>query len=201
MENKLPSISTLIIPDELKGPLPRKVRLMSSGLTAYILAYGLLALGITLVLWVSVNASRKMQYQIELHSEGRETVGEIIRYWSSGRSANWYISYSLIVDGVPYRGEARVPDNTLNSLGISLNEHSTLSILYLPTNPSVNYPAGWNQSYISSLISFIPSIGMVIIGIGLLLFFRQERQLIKGGVPSIGVITNIIRGKGRTGDR
>jgi hypothetical protein len=75
MEIKLSFISPLAIPDELTGPLPRKEHLTSSGLTTCIIAYGLLASAIALVLWLSVDAERQMQYQTELRSDGRATVG------------------------------------------------------------------------------------------------------------------------------
>jgi hypothetical protein len=200
MEINLPPIGAFTVPDELTGPLPRKVRISSGGLTTCILAYALLAMGIALVLWVSVKIARQIQYETELRSDGREAVGEITRYWSSGKGANWHIGYSFSVDGVPYRGEARVPENLSSSLGISLKQYGTLSILYLPANPSVNYPPGWDRSYGSYLFSLIPSLGMVIIGIALLFTFSRDRQLIEEGAPSAGVITNFIRGKGRTGD-
>ena len=109
MEIKLPFVSPLTLPDELKGSLPRKERLTSSGLTAHIIACGLLALAIALVLWFSVDAARQMQYQTELRSGGREVVGEITRFWSPGRSVNYKISYSFTVDGTLFRGEASVP--------------------------------------------------------------------------------------------
>jgi len=150
------------------------------------------------VLWFSVNAARRMQYQTELRSEGEETAGEITSYWSLERSDDWYIDYSFTVDGALYRGEARVPEHLLSSLGTTLNKHSTLSILYLPANPSVNYPRGWDRSYTSDLMALIPSIGMAIIGIGLLYPLFRDRRLIREGVPSIGVITNVIRDKGRS---
>lgn len=200
MEIKLPFISPLTTPDELKGPLPRKVRLSSSGLTTCIIAYGLLASAVALFLWFSVDAARQMQYQTELRSEGREAVGEVTKFWSPGRSVNYKISYSFAVDGVPLTGEASVPKQLWSSLGMSLKKHSSLSILYLPANPSVNYPAGWEKSTGSVLMPLIPSILPAIIGIGLLLPPFGDRHLIRDGTPSVGVITNFIRGKGRAAD-
>jgi hypothetical protein len=196
MEIKLPFISPLTIPDELKGPLPRKERLSSFGLTTKIVAYGLLASAVALVIWFSVDAARIMQYQTELRSEGREAVGEITRFWSPGRSVNYKISYSFTVDGIPFRGEASVPKQLWSSLGTI----SSLSIQYLPANPSVNYPSGWVRSTSSVLMPLIPSIVPALFGIGLLLPFARDRQLMREGVPSVGVIVKVIRGKGREVD-
>lgn len=197
MEIESPFVNPLTVPNELKGPLPRKERLTSSGLTTCIVAYGFLALSIALVLWVSANAVRQMQHQTELRSNGRETAGEITRFWSPGRSANYKISYTFTIDGTPFRGEASVPKQLWRSLGTSLNEHSPLPILYVPANPSVNYPAGWEQPVSSVLMPLLPSIVPTIIGLWLLPIPYRDRQLIRDGVPGAGVITNFNRGRGR----
>jgi len=139
-----------------------------------------------------------MQHQTELHNYGREAVGEITRIRSAGKGNNWAIGYSFTVDGTAFSGEAQVPKQLVDNIGKGIDLHGSLSIRYLPSNPPVNYPAGWQESTRSLLMPLILSTIPTIIGIGLLLPFSPERQLISEGLPTVGTITKYNRAKGRS---
>jgi hypothetical protein len=201
MEMNLPTSSALSIPEELKGPLPRKERLTSRGLTTRVYACGLLLFAIGLILWFGVDAARRFLHRTELRREGREASGEIIRFWSPGRSLNWKISYSFAVDESSFGGEARVPKQLENDLGKDLSDNSPLPIRYLPTDPSVNCPVGWEESSSSILKPLIVwglgAIFLAMMAVGLLLPFPSDRRLIREGLPAVGVVTKFNPRKGR----
>ena len=143
-----------------------------------------------------------MKHREELRAEGSEARGEITRFWTRG--GNWWISYSFAAEGAGFSGEAKVPKQLEDSLGKGLDERSPLSILYLPANPSISYPSGWGQPASQVQAGLIPIIALgllfAVFGIGLLLPFSRDRQLIQEGMPSVGVITKFNRGKARASD-
>lgn len=203
MEVHPPTSSALSIPEELKGPLPRKERLTGSGLTTSVYAWGLLIFAMAWAAWFGVDAARRFQHRTELRSEGREITGEIKRFWSPGRSPNWKIRYSFAVEGSSFGGKARVPKQLENDIGKGISENSPLPIRYLPTDPSVNYPVGWEESSGSIIEPLIAAIMFAVflgmITLGLLLPFRFYRQLIREGVPAVGAVTKFSPRRGRTG--
>src|SRR5208283_1938657 len=164
------------IPEELKARPLRKARLTSDGITTRVYAWGLLVFAIAWAVGFSADAARRFQHRTELRSEGKEAIGEITRHWSPGRSSSWKIRYTFAVEGTPFGGEARVPKQLENDLRKGLPDNSPLPIRYLPTDPSVNYPVGWEESSGSILNPLIAAIMLAVflgmIALGLSLPFR-----------------------------
>jgi hypothetical protein len=202
LELNQPTIGALAIPDELAGALPRRVRLSVKGLTSLVYACALFGLSVALVAWSCAATLRQMKHREELRAEGREATGEITRFWTRG--GKWWVSYSFAAEGTSFSGEARVPKRLEDNLGKGLDERSSLSILYLPANPSISYPSAWEQPARQVQAGLIPIIALAsllaVLGIGLLLPFSRDRQLIQEGMPSVGVITKFNRGRARASD-
>lgn len=190
MDRDLSSLEVASIPGELTEPLPRKLRLSGNGRAMVLAAAIMLVLTVAFALWVGVNRFQQLQNRAALRQSGREVVGEITRLWSSGHSLKTRVSYTFVVDGVSFSGQARVP----NQLVSSLSNSNTLAIQYLPANPAVNQPAAWEPAAIDW-----NALGAVILGMALTLFLfvtlRLERGLVAEGIPAVGEITRCVAGR------
>jgi len=132
MDPNLFSIETAALPGELTGSLPRKVRLSKNGSRMAAAAAVMFALGVFLTLWIGVDRVQHLLHRAALRRDGRTTIGEVRRVWSSSRSMKTRVSYTFAVNGVPFVGEELVPHH----LAVSLEHSDPLPIRYLPSNPA-----------------------------------------------------------------
>ena len=168
-------------PSELTGPLPRRVcatRLgfwMGRGTTI------LLVFAVAGTLWLGKSAVQGMQNWEALHRDGSQTVGQITGT-KKGKSLTVY--YAFTVTGSSFTGKSEVPKR----LEQNLRDSNNLPIRYLPANPAVNEPAGW-ESGPSDSVWFLLPLPIVLSGIFLLISLNMERQLVANGLPAAAVIT------------
>jgi len=183
MDRDFSSIDLASIPRELTGPLPRKVRLSKNGNRMAIAAVVMFALGIVLTLWIGVDRVQHLLHRAALRRDGRTTVGQIRRVWSSSRSMKTRVSYTFAVNGVLFVGDELVPHH----LAVGLEDSDPLAIRYLPSNPAVNHPAAWEWSVDSD--TFV--VPILCTGLVLFLFtaLHLERRLVVKGLPAVGEIT------------
>ena len=191
MDPNFSSIELASIPRELTDPQPRRFRLSKNGSRMVIAAVIMLALAAAYGLWVGLDRIQQLQNRAALRHDGSETVGEITRLWSAGRSLKTRVSYTFAVNGMSFAGEVRVP----NQLVRNLRESNTLPIRYLPANPAVNHPAAWEGSALLDWDSFVgPVVGMAL-ALFLFVTLRSERRLVVEGVPAVGEITQCAPGR------
>jgi hypothetical protein len=191
MDRDFSSLDATSIPTELTGSLPRTLRLSRNGSQMATAAAIMLALTVAFAFWVGLDRVQQLKQRAALRRDGRETVGQIARLWSAGRSLKTKVGYTFSVSGVSFAGESRVP----NELVPSLDNDSTLPIRYLPANPTVNHPSAWEWSASLDWDSFLAPI----VGMGLALFLlvtlRSERKVVAIGVPAVGEITQCVPGR------
>lgn len=111
MDSNFYSVEMASIPGALTGPLPRKVRLSKNGNRMAIAAVVMFALGIVLTFWIGVDRVQHLLQRAALRRDGRTTVGQIRRVWSSSRSMKTRVSYTFAVNGVLFVGDELVPDH------------------------------------------------------------------------------------------
>lgn len=191
MDSDLSSIGMTSIPSELSGSLPRQLRLSKNGIKMATAAAVMLILAVGFALSFAIGTVPQLQNETALRHDGIETVGQITRLWSQGRPIVLKVRYTFVAAGVPYTGEARVPDRFWHSL----RDAGSLPIRYLPTNPAINHPAAWELSALSDW----DSLAAPIVGVALALFLlgplRSERRLVAKGLPAVGEITQCTPGK------
>lgn len=122
--------------DEINVKIPRHVRLSDDGRSS--LKTALIALGIALAVLAALSTYVVHQWQqrLALDREGLEANAQVT-FVSSGRGGS-HVYYVFRAAGLEYRNSA--PWNP----GVGrLSEGSTITVLYLPSDPSVNHPEGW----------------------------------------------------------
>ncbi len=174
-------------PQELSGPLPRRIRL--SGNLAYLLKVVTLGIGllVALVLWMSIGAVHQMRQRSALRQGGVEAMGEITQLGRAGKGG-YMAHYTFAANGRTFSGNAEVPDELMQSLG----ESNSLPVRYLPSDPGINHPAAWEWS----LLSFCIGVAFPITfaaggGIPLAKYYRR-RRLVTVGAPVAGLVTQCV---------
>lgn len=167
---------------EINAMVPKRVHLNpDGGYASRVLFLMFLGAG---VLWFGglcyhdVQQSRNRE---ALNREGRETIARITRI----RGRTHYAHYTFRFNDADYQGEAELdhqvepkwPDGRINHV----REDQQIPILFLPSDPSVNYPSGWAWWSWGDLVPhlsmlFFSSIGVV--GLG---YVYRERRLARIG--------------------
>jgi len=183
MDRDFSSIDLASIPRELTCPLPRNLRLSKNGNRMAAAAAIMLMFAVALTTWIGFDRVQHLLHRAAMRRDGRETVGEIKRVWSSSRSMKTRVSYTFVVNGAAFVGEELVP----RQVAASLRNSDALPIRYLPSDPAVNHPAAWE--WVVDTDTFVAPI----LSTGLFLFLfaalRSERRLVAKGLPAVGEIT------------
>lgn len=122
-----------------------------------------------------------------MRRDGIEATSQVTGFSDIGRYGRILgVSYSFTVNGTSFRGEGAVPEQ----LERSVRESTTLTIRYLPANPRVNYPVGWEEypDYWAWFFLMLPMLP-VYVGIMMLRSGHKERRLLAEGLPAIATIT------------
>lgn len=191
MDCDFSSLEAASIPSELNDSLPRKLHLSRNGARMMAAAVIMFALAVVFALWVGVDYVQQLRHRAALRDEGRETVGEITRLWSAGRSLKTRVRYTFVVSGVSFAGESLVP----RELVPNLDGLSTLLIRYLPANPTINHPAIWEWSALSDWDSLVAPIIAISLSLFLFTILHFERRLVAKGIPVVGEITQCVPGR------
>jgi hypothetical protein len=191
MDSDLSSLGMAIIPSELSGSRPRRLRLSKNGVRMATAAAVMLMLAVGFALSFAIGTVPQLQNEKALRHDGIETVGEITRLWSQGRPIVLKVSYTFVVAGVSYTGEARVPDRFWHGL----RDAASLPIRYLPANPAISHPADWEWSAFSDWDSLAAPIVGAALALFLLVPLFSERRLVAKGLPAVGEITQCTPGR------
>jgi len=188
MNLEVSSHGTPEMPDELTGPLPRKVELDSTGaqflwLVALIFVVG----GAISCGWFTFDSIKQVNQRTALRSDGREVVGEVTGL-PTGRGTE-FVKYSFTFKGEHFSGKARIPGHS----GIVLHEQDRIKIRFLPSDPAVNHPDAWEWSALMGLDSIGFQIFMALMVVAALTFLRRERRLAREGRAVSGVVISCTR--------
>ncbi len=177
-------------PRELTRALPRETRLSGRGMFNVILSVVFMVAALFLGLWLKNQTAQQTSHTQQLRSQGQEARAEISKLWQS--KSTHMVGYAFSANGMRIHGQAEVPDKVWPTI----QKAGFLPVRYLPSDPSVNHPAAWDQE---SLPDWFPVMIPVLwaVGSGILLFnLRRQRTVATEGVPAAGVIVKCTRIKG-----
>jgi hypothetical protein len=180
------------MPDELAGPLPRKVE-MDSNDARFLLAVVLIFVvgGAIFCGWYIFDSINQAHQRAALRSDGRDVVGEVTGL-PTGRGTE-YVKYSFTFKGKDFSGKARIPGHS----GIVLNVRDHILIRFLPSNPAVNHPDAWEWSALMDTVPVGFFAFFALITVVGLIFTRRERRLVREGVAVRGAVTSCTRNDGQ----
>jgi len=179
------------VPVELAGPVPRKVRLnLSDGGVRFMsmivlccFVGGSIALG-----WNCYHDIGQFQSRATLRANHSESVGEVTGF-SYGRYSPTNVYYTFTANGTIYSGEATEPFNGVT--GAPLNKGGEIPIRFLPSNPAINHPDGWEWSpgwfYLAGEAFFIA------LGAAVLVVLLRDRKLARHGKAVAGLVVSCVR--------
>lgn len=193
------------IPNELNGPLPRKVRATGSGTYLVFLASACLAFTVVAGLWAGTNIVQQEKHRAALRSDGSVAMGTVTRLRRGKNLAVVYYTFKL--NGKSYANNADVPWELENDVERSSN---SLPVRYLPANPDVNHPTSWEWSLfywlpLNTDLVHLPNFSRElnwlmagflsgVLGVPIFLSLRGDRKLLAEGIPVPGVVTKCTRG-------
>jgi len=165
------------IPGELTGQLPRRTRLAKNGILFAIVIAILLAIAVALTIPASMNAVRLTQTRTALRQESSEVIGRIDKKTRS----KFY--YSFQVDGRSFTGRASIQ---LQTSRVS----DPIPILYLPSNPSINHPAAWEEPTVVVWFPFSGPAVFLLIALAVYISMCWDRRLAAEGKPAVATVTS-----------
>jgi hypothetical protein len=177
-------------PSELRSPPPRRVSLTGHGFRMAIAAAILLALAAAGVVWIAQYATQRARRDSVLHHSGRQTNATIARVQTSG-TFEPRVDYTFTLDGVTYAGHARLSTRMADTLSGT----QSLTVLYFPANPAINYPAGLERSPHSDMALLVAPAISALLGCLLFVPLFVERRMAAEGVPVIATVTKCARAR------
>lgn len=179
-------------PRELARALPRETQLSRRGIFMAALAAILLVAAIPLFLFLRDQGTKQRAQTEALRTQGRDATGEITRLWHRGRSSTPMVSYAFTADEVRIHGEASVP----GKLWDGMQKAGFIPIRYLPSSPTVNHPAAWEENAEPAWVPVVLPGVLALGGVFLLMNLRRQAVVVAEGLPTAGVITKCFRVKG-----
>jgi hypothetical protein len=180
-------------PHELTGPTPRTVRLAGNGLVFGILFASLLVLATVAIPSFCIHAVNQTHYRDALRSDGHDAIGVITKLRFGGRASMPSVKYTFNAEGKTFTGRALLSSDDQ----VRLDKSGPIAIRFLPTDPTINHPAGWEWSVLMEM----PPIAILMLfgtcGAIYMTVLWRERKLARRGKPTAGVVANCVR-KNRT---
>lgn len=167
----------MVIPDELTRQLPRKTRLAKAGIQLAVVCAIVLVIAVAQAIWAGIHASHLLQTKSALRHTSSEVIGKIEKQTKS----EYY--YSFTADGTQFTGRASMQFQTLRV-------SDPLPVLYLPSNPSINHPAAWEEPTALAWMPFMYQMILVPALLIISLTMRSARRLVAEGCPAVATITD-----------
>lgn len=183
--------TTARIPEELAGPPPRRVRLnFSVGGTGYLVMMVLCCFvgGTTVLAFTCDHEINQYRQRALLRANHGESLGEVTGF-SYGRYSPTNVYYTFTVGGTIYSGKATEPFN--GETGVPLNRGGAIPIRFLPSNPTINHPDGWEWSPGWSYLA--GEAFLVALGAAVLVLLLRDRRLARHGHAAAGRVVDCIR--------
>jgi hypothetical protein len=171
---------------EINAMIPRKVRLdPDGGYVAVAIVLLLLGVGVVWFGGLAYYLVQQSRHRETLNRDGREVMAKVTEL-TNGRTI--YARYTFRFGDADYEGEAKLDDQHAprwpDGRTKYIREGDQITILFLPSDPSINYPSGWAwwswwdvPPHLFALLFF----GMGVLMLGYM--FRERR------LASIGWVT------------
>lgn len=177
MNEQLPLQMAPDAPPELFGPLPRNVGLSDRSRSMPVVLT--LLIGATVISWslYGKHMAHETHERSVLRAQGVEAQAEVTSLKRAGRGP-YVVKYRFAVNGQNISGLAEVPPGSLGSL----RESGFIVVRYLPLNPSVNHPAGWEWSPWSEWLLIVMLAGLLILSSATASGVYMDRKLLIWGM-------------------
>jgi uncharacterized protein DUF3592 len=172
-------------PSELSVPMPRKVRMDTSGgrfiffVVLFCFSWGGAILG-----FHGYDAFGEIRQRDALRQRGYEAMGEVINE-TNHRGAPASVSYTFSVNEVTYSGNAQLPVFRR----MIIHKSDPIAIRFLPSNPAINHPESWEWAILGE-IDMAELLMPFLIGAGwvALIHLLRDRKLARKGKAVEGVV-------------
>lgn len=182
-------------PDGLGYSSLRPVQLTAAGIALLVLAGAMLLGAVAAGIGLGTTARRQAKDLRLLQEQGVNTDAQITRVWrSSGKDQQHLASYRFIVQDRAYTARKGVPARIWQTLRAG----SSLPVRYLPSNPKVNHPTGWDDTPMPPLVPYLVFAAMAAVASVLTMLLRKQMQLLTEGRPAPGIVTGHRRTKDGT---
>ncbi len=172
--------------EELRQSLPRKISLTSRGAFSISATLAVSVALISLAIGGFIYDAHQRKNASDLAREGALTNADGTSYSTSSHGV--YINYTFTCNGESYRGEAKIPEERLAAIQATIQKSGTLSIRYLPDDPSVSHPADWRESGTRPWFLFVPILLAFVLLIAWTREIRNDRRLALHGEIAIGTV-------------
>ncbi|HEY1577692.1 MAG TPA: hypothetical protein VGF82_11550 [Terracidiphilus sp.] len=185
--------SSLVVPDELTGPTPRRASLSDSARRGAVA----LAFGSVLVLIFTILTARieipQIRTRIALRSNTRLAIAQITSLHSGGRGIE-IVEYTFNgAAGQATSGSATVPYNLIQLM----RESRQIIVRYRPSDPAINHPDAWEWSldaeHLFGGFAFVCFWFGGVAAIVYPIYLLRLRKLILYGRPAIATIDTSAR--------
>jgi hypothetical protein len=174
------------LPVELMGPTPRKVRMTWVGWANVFLSAFFIIVGVAFGAALVKKVVHDTAVQDALRQGGSDSSGQVTSRLAATRWSGWKVSYTFAANGAFYSGKSNVPKETWNRL----RQNDSLPIRFLPSDPNVNHPAGWEEPTFSLLWAVVIPAGMALVGLLLVRRIPFQRRLAVEGIAVRGCVTD-----------
>jgi hypothetical protein len=185
-------------PVELLHSPPRESSLTAGGRALFVLAVSFFLGSLAAGAGLQALARRQAESASLLRERGVTIEAAVTRLWQAkGESRQYWVAYSFSAGGLVYRAQRKLPAAAWTRLGVG----SRIGVVYVPSNPELNYPRGEVEKPIPAWLPYVISAALAVFG-GLMLYaVRRERRLLEEGRAAPGVVTGHRRISGTHGSR
>jgi hypothetical protein len=182
-------------PDGLGYSTLRPVQLTGAGIAMLVVAGAMLLGAVAAGIGLGTTARRQAQEHRLLSEQGVSTEAQITRVWRTGGEDNQHlVSYRFTVQERAYVARKKVPQRIWQTLKVG----SSLPVRFLPSNPKVNHPTGWDDTPMPPWAPYLVFAAMVAVASVLAMLLRKQMQLLTEGRPAPGTVTSHRRTKDGT---
>jgi len=182
-------------PDGLGYSSLRPVQLTCAGIALLVVAAMMLLGAVAAGIGLGTTARRQAKDQRLLQEQGVNTDAQITRVWrSTGKDQQHLVSYRFTVQESEYVARKGVPPRIWQTLRAG----SSLLVRFLPSNPKVNHPIGWDDTPMPNWVPSLVSGELAVIAVVLAMLLRKQVRLLTEGRPAPGIVTGWRRTKGGT---
>jgi hypothetical protein len=176
---------------DINAMIPRRVALYSEEARRfYWVIVAFIGSGILWFGYYSYYSVEQMRQKESLRIGGHDVLGEVVAKGTSRSGV--FIDYTFNVNGVGYHGAVLLP----NDRRIDPNVGQSIAIRYLPSDPSVSHPSGWERSGEWDLVPNLFMLFFIGLGAKGAVAIIRDKSLARKGWVVEGKVTSCVP-KGR----
>jgi hypothetical protein len=173
-------------PPELAGSGERTVGLTGGGIALMVLAAALFLGGIAAGIAISRQSHAETANRDLLSTQGKDAEAVITRLWHSADKDNRsMVTYRFEVEGRIYSKSVTASRSLWKTMVVG----APLAVRFVPFNPTINRPRGWEESVAPAWLPYLVGLMLAGISAGLVFIVRRQMHLLSEGRPAPAVVT------------